>query len=425
MTADTKPLPYLPYPRFLLGADLTQTAKVLYAVLLDRANLSRANGWTDEDGNIFVVFPLNKLADMVDKGPTTVKTALTELEAAGLIERRRCGNGMPNRIYVKQPDSQDIDRLMDRKPATRQPENRPSDSRKTDRQMAGKLAPNKISNSNLKNNLSGVSESARIFGRYGNVFLTEAEIAELQADFPTVWQEYIERLSEYMTSTGKTYKSHAATIRRWAKEDRRKGKGFTDPAMREWTFANDNGKCPQMKHARFYVEHWDTMQEENIGYLLWGGVGTGKSYFAGCIANALMEQEVAVRMTNFALILNDLTASFEGRNEYISRLCRAPLLILDDFGMERGTEYGLEQVYNVIDSRYRSRRPLIVTTNLSLQDLQHPQDTAHARIYDRLLEMCAPIRFSGENFRKVTAQDKLARLKNLMEPSALSPAADD
>ena len=225
MKTDAKLLPYLPFPRFLLGADLTQTAKLLYAVLLDRANLSRANGWTDEDGNIFIVFPLNKLADMVDKGPTTVKTALTELEAAGLIERRRCGNGMPNRIYVKQPDSQDIDRLMDRKPATRQPENRPSDSRKTDRQMAGKLAPNKISNSNLKNNLSGVSESARILGRYENVFLTEAEVAELQADFPTVWQEYIERLSEYMASTGKTYKSHAATIRRWVADDRRKGKG--------------------------------------------------------------------------------------------------------------------------------------------------------------------------------------------------------
>ena len=194
-----------------------------------------------------------------------------------------------------------------------------------------------------------------------------------------------------------------------------KRQGFTDPAMRDWTFANDNGKCPQMKHARFYVENWPTMQAENIGYLLWGGVGTGKSYFAGCIANALMEQEITVRMTNFALILNDLTASFEGRNDYISRLCRASLLILDDFGMERGTDYGLEQVYNVIDSRYRSKKPLIVTTNIPLQDLQHPQDTAHARIYDRLLEMCAPIRFSGENFRRATAQDKLARLKNLMD----------
>ena len=194
-----------------------------------------------------------------------------------------------------------------------------------------------------------------------------------------------------------------------------KRRGFTNPTMQEWTFANDNGKCPQMEIAHFYVEHWEIMREENIGYLLWGKVGTGKSYFAGCIANALMEQEVAVRMTNFSAILNDLTASFEGRNEYIERLCRFPLLIIDDFGMERGTEYGLEQVYNVIDSRYRSRKPLIVTTNLTLDSLQNPLDTAHARIYDRLLEMCAPILFTGENFRRETAQAKLNRLKELMK----------
>ena len=76
MKKDSKLLPYLPYPRFLLDVDLTQTAKVLYAVLLDRANLSRANGWMDEDGNIYIVFPLNKIADLVDKGPSTVKNAL-------------------------------------------------------------------------------------------------------------------------------------------------------------------------------------------------------------------------------------------------------------------------------------------------------------------------------------------------------------
>ena len=193
-----------------------------------------------------------------------------------------------------------------------------------------------------------------------------------------------------------------------------KRRGFTDPTMRDWTFENDNGRNPQTAVARFYAEHWDTMQAENIGYLFWGGVGTGKSYLAGCIANALMEKEIPVRMTNFAAILNDLAASFEGHNDYISRLCRYPLLILDDFGMERGTEYGLEQVYSVIDSRYRSRRPLIVTTNLTLQQIQNPPDTAHARIYDRLLEMCAPVRFTGGNFRRETAQAKLERLKNLM-----------
>ena len=96
-----------------------------------------------------------------------------------------------------------------------------------------------LSTNNLTSNLSELPDvregaGARARGRYGNVFLTEAEVAELQADFPTVWQEYIERLSEYMASTGKTYKSHAATIRRWAKEDRRKGKGgITDYSCKE------------------------------------------------------------------------------------------------------------------------------------------------------------------------------------------------
>ena len=66
------------------------------------------------------------------------------------------------------------------------------------------------------------SESARAYGRYQNVFLTDEELADLQASFPTVWGQYIEKLSEYMASTGKRYQSHAATIRRWAGEDAKK-----------------------------------------------------------------------------------------------------------------------------------------------------------------------------------------------------------
>ena len=203
-------------------------------------------------------------------------------------------------------------------------------------------------------------------------------------------------------------RSHLETV------ERLKRQGFTDKTMQDWTFANDNGSCPQMKNAAGYVARWEQIKDGNYGLLLWGRVGTGKSYFAGCIANALMEQEVPVCMTNFAAILNDLAASFAGRNEYISRLCSFPLLIIDDFGMERGTEYGLEQVYNVIDSRYRSRKPLIVTTNLTLEELQHPEDTAHARIYDRLLEMCSPLCFTGENLRKAAAQGKMEQLKRLL-----------
>ena len=193
-----------------------------------------------------------------------------------------------------------------------------------------------------------------------------------------------------------------------------KRRGFTDPAMREWTFANDNGRNPQMKTAHFYVEHWEDMKAGNIGYLLWGSVGTGKSYLAGCIANALMEKEVPVYMTNFAVILGDLSPGFTGRNEYISRLCRYPLLIIDDFGMERGTDYGLEQVFHVIDTRYRSNKPLIATTNRPLDELKKPTDTAHSRIYDRLLSMCVPIRFTGVNFRQETAKRKMETMKKLL-----------
>ena len=143
---------------------------------------------------------------------------------------------------------------------------------------------------------------------------------------------------------------------------RLKTEGFSDPAMLDWTFENDNGRSPQMHHAQRYVEQWQTMRSENLGLLFWGGVG----FLAGCIANALMEQEVPVRMTNFARILNELNSSFSGRNDIVDKLCRYPLLIIDDFGMERGTEYVLEQIYNIVDSRYRSRKPLIVTTNLTL-----------------------------------------------------------
>ena len=205
------------------------------------------------------------------------------------------------------------------------------------------------------------------------------------------------------------HREHLQTV------DRLKDRGFTDRSMRAWTFENDNGRNPQMKYARLYVEHWEEMKADNTGYLLWGGVGTGKSYLAGCIANALMEQEVSVCMTNFAAILNDLENGFDDKNAYIRQLCSYPLLIIDDFGMERDTSYGQEQLYNVIDSRYRSKKPLIVTTNLTLQEIQNPEDTTRRRIYDRLLEMCVPIHFSGESYRREQAQARLEKFRERLQ----------
>ena len=196
-----------------------------------------------------------------------------------------------------------------------------------------------------------------------------------------------------------------------------KRRGFTDPAMREWTFANDNGRNPQMKTAHFYVEHWEDAARKNIGLLLFGDVGTGKSFLAGCIANALLEQDVPVLMTNFPTILNRMTGLFgSDRADFLASLNAYDLLILDDLGAERGTEYALEQVFAVIDARYRSRKPLIVTTNLTLDALKHPDDLAHARIYDRILEICAPILFGGENLRVEKANETKTAARSLLLP---------
>lgn len=187
---------------------------------------------------------------------------------------------------------------------------------------------------------------------------------------------------------------------------------FEDHALYSWNFEKDNGKNPVMKVARDYVNKWSDFASKNAGLVLWGDVGTGKTFFAACIANALVEQNVSVKMTNFSTILNDLFAESD-KNKYLDRLNKHSLLIIDDLGIERGTEYALEQVYNVIDTRYKSGKPLIVTTNLTLDELKYPTDIPHKRIYDRVLGMCVPVMFNGVNFRKEEAAAKMEAAKKL------------
>lgn len=187
---------------------------------------------------------------------------------------------------------------------------------------------------------------------------------------------------------------------------------FEDHALYSWTFEKDNDKNPVMKVARDYVSKWSDFASKNAGLVLWGDVGTGKTFFAACIANALVEQNVSVKMTNFSTILNDLFAESD-KNKYLDRLNKHSLLIIDDLGIERGTEYALEQVYNVIDTRYKSGKPLIITTNLTLDELKYPTDIPHKRIYDRVLGMCVPVMFNGVNFRKEEAAAKMEAAKKL------------
>lgn len=188
---------------------------------------------------------------------------------------------------------------------------------------------------------------------------------------------------------------------------------FSSKEMLSWNFANDDGSVAAMDHVKNYVEHFEEMKEKHMGLLLWGGVGTGKSFMAACIANALLEKGYTVKMTNFATIINDLFGC-DDKNEYIESLMRFTLLIIDDLGAERGTEYATENVFNVIDRRCSSGKPLIVTSNLELSAIKSEPMLDKARIYDRVLEMCIPVCVKGASKRRGIAEDKMEQMKSIL-----------
>lgn len=175
---------------------------------------------------------------------------------------------------------------------------------------------------------------------------------------------------------------------------------------------NPNNQEP-LKISKKYVENFKDMLAENQGLIFYGPVGTGKSFTAACIANALMDECVPVVMTSFVKILQNIQKDEE--EKIINTLNDAKLLILDDLGTERNTDYALEKVYNIIDSRSRSALPMILTTNLDLQEMLNTTDIRYRRIYDRIFETCYPVNIPGESFRRQSAAQRFDRMKKMME----------
>ena len=136
--------------------------------------------------------------------------------------------------------------------------------------------------------------------------------------------------------------------------------GFPEAEMQNWTFEHDDGESSQIiSIARKYVENFDKMRKDGKGLLLFGGVGSGKTFASACIANALIDKGFPCMVTNFARIANTVQGMFDGKQAYYDSFNKYALLILDDLSAERKTEYMQEIVFNVIDSRYRAKLPTI------------------------------------------------------------------
>lgn len=199
--------------------------------------------------------------------------------------------------------------------------------------------------------------------------------------------------------------------------NRLKEASMMDKKYREVTFdkyevREENKKVFEM--AKKYAYRFQDMYKKNQGLLLYGPVGTGKSFTAACIGNYLLNNAKPVIMTSFVKILQDIWEN-DREAEYITILNSASLLIIDDLGTERETDYALEKVYNIIDSRVRANKPMIITSNLELNDMMECEDIRKKRIYDRILECCYPMYVGGKSFRMMKAAQRFDEMKDFLE----------
>lgn len=182
------------------------------------------------------------------------------------------------------------------------------------------------------------------------------------------------------------------------------------------TFQQTKNNVRNLRLCRRYAENFDEMMSKNQGLLFYGGVGTGKTFSAACIANYLLDRKIPTVMTSFIKIIESASlSSREDTMNFTDRLNRAKLLIIDDLGAERGTDFALERVYDIIDSRYRARLPMILTTNVPIDEMMECADRRYSRIYDRIFEVCYPMEFKGTSWRKVEASRRFDDMQKFLE----------
>ena len=169
-----------------------------------------------------------------------------------------------------------------------------------------------------------------------------------------------------------------------------------------------------LKLCRRYAMKFDQMVEKDQGLIFWGSVGIGKSFAAACIANYLLDRKVPVVMTSFVKLLEVFQSGRDEETSILNRLGYAKLVIFDDLGAERGTDYALEKVYNIVDSRYRKNLPMILTTNLTVEEMKGEVDMRYKRVYDRVFETCYPMQFTGPSWRMKEASRRYKDMEELL-----------
>lgn len=159
-----------------------------------------------------------------------------------------------------------------------------------------------------------------------------------------------------------------------------------------------------MKKLREYAENFESNYKNGKGLYIYGNTGTGKTYSACCIANELINSGnysvFFLKACQFGNIITDQ----KDKQGYIKKICSYDLLIIDDFGTVRQTDFGKEQMFNLIDTRIETGLPVIFTSNLDFrEEIWEKTDTEKRRIYDRVIKLSEPVEMIGKSQRKIAA----------------------
>lgn len=167
------------------------------------------------------------------------------------------------------------------------------------------------------------------------------------------------------------------------------------------TFDADDGRNPeQTSVCRAFSATFDPA--DPMGLVLYGDCGTGKSFHAACIANGVIEGGHSCLVTDIKQVVNLMESSFENRLKNLAHVLEPDLLILEDLGAQRSTEYVMEHVYDVVDGRYKAGKPMVITTNFDYRNriLRPAPDDPWRRVFDRIVECGYPVAYRGATRRK-------------------------
>ena len=183
----------------------------------------------------------------------------------------------------------------------------------------------------------------------------------------------------------------------------------------------DPQNARSVKILKRYSEKFPELYKKNQGLIIHGAIGTGKTHIAACATHGIINQGYSAFFVSLAELLQkrtyfDKKQEVYEEEEFMHRIRSVALLVIDDFGTERATDYALEFVYNVINARCNANKPIIVTTNLSREEMLECQNRQLARIYNRLFESCSySVEFVGKSKRLTIAADKYDAMSKLLE----------